>query len=125
LSSERAIISLVDEEPDDGEEDEIRISIATHEVWMAMVTNVGALLSTRMMSIDYEYRRSLLRSIKYILTKDLVKSLFKGFVSIYVGTRILIYSMDLAYQARQSVQLIIQINEPLEEERGGRTVLKE
>ena len=100
LNSERATLSIVDSDDDYDEENEIRLSIATHELWLAMLTNVGAILSTRMMSIDYEHRRKLLRSVKYIVTQDLVKSLFKGFVSIYIGTSILIYSMNVAYQAK-------------------------
>ena len=96
-----------------GEEDieEIRLNIKPFEVWVAATCNLGAILSVRMQSVDYQYKRQLFKSIKYIVTKDFIKSLYKGFVPTYIGTWILLYGIQIAYQAKQANSILLKIVE--------------
>ena len=86
-----------DSDLNDDDDEDIILSLKDYEIWMAMLINVGAVLSTRMMSIDYVHKQQVLKSLKYIITKDAFKSLFKGFVSTYIGTAILIQSLRFGY----------------------------
>jgi hypothetical protein len=45
-----------DLDAEDEDEDDIILSLMDYEIWMAMIINVGAILSTRMMSIDYVHK---------------------------------------------------------------------
>jgi hypothetical protein len=59
------------------------------EISSAFLLNVGMLLTTRMQSVDYKFKRSLYQSVKYIVQKDLFKSLFKGYFTTFLGTTVL------------------------------------
>jgi len=94
-----SFFSVISDDSDlnDDDDEDIILSLKDYEIWMAMLINVGAVLSTRMMSIDYVHKQQVLKSLKYIITKDAFKSLFKGFVSTYIGTAILIQSLRFGY----------------------------
>ena len=46
-----------DSDLNDDDDEDIILSLKDYEIWMAMLINVGAVLSTRMMSIDYVHKQ--------------------------------------------------------------------
>ena len=102
---------MVVDNPDSDEieedDDDTLLTFRSHDIWMAILINIGAIVSTRMMSIDYVYKNRVLKSLKYIITKDFLKSLFKGFFSNYIGLAILLQSLKLSQKIKASTQVII------------------
>lgn len=52
--------------------------------------------------------------MKYIVTKDLVRCLFKGFCATYIGTWIILQGIQKAYMAKQADHILVKIVEEVQ-----------
>lgn len=96
------------------------------EVGILSTINLLTVLTTRMQSVDYKYKRQLWQSMNYILTKDFYKCLFKGFVPAFIGNWIILKSLDLAILYQSADALVVKVTQVYEEEtEEGRSKLKE